>query len=191
MPDIPMELLKVASRRLFIAIAILFALLLGIAAVGIESRYIVPIVVIGAGFLGGFIGLQGRLKDLTERDLTLLRESWPYTSLSPLVGGVLALLLYILFLSQLLAGQLFPLFTADANYQLTDFSALLHQHANSFADYAKLLFWAFVAGYSERFVTDVIKRFVGDAVKSAPNGLANGADEPAPVDGAAGQPAVS
>jgi hypothetical protein len=31
-----------------------------------------------------------------------------------------------------------------------------------------LIFWAFVGGFSERFVTDVISRFEGAAVKTLP-----------------------
>jgi hypothetical protein len=89
-----------------------------------------------SGFIGGFVGLQRRLKDLTPEDLQLISHSMVYTCLSPLVGGVLALLLYILFLSGLLSGDL----------------------------------WCFVAGYSERFVTDVIGRFEGAAIKDAPQG---------------------
>jgi hypothetical protein len=71
-------------------------------------------IVIAADVIGGFVGLQRRLKDLTIQDLTLMSNSWIYTCLSPLVGGVLALLLYILFISKLVSGDLFPLFRPDA-----------------------------------------------------------------------------
>ena len=37
--------------------------------------------------------------------------------------------------------------------------ALLRIHAVCYEDYAKLVFWCFLAGYSEKFVTNIISRF--------------------------------
>jgi hypothetical protein len=158
---------------LFLSIFSLLAIALGIMTFAVISRsqFVVPVVVVMSGFIGGFVGLQRRLKDLTVEDLQLIATSTIYTWLSPLVGGVLALLLYILFLSDLLSGQLFPRFVPDAMPQPdTGFASVFQQHADSYKDYAKLVFWCFVAGFSERFVTDVIGRFEGAAIKSLPQG---------------------
>jgi hypothetical protein len=157
------------TRRLFIAIFALLAVSLGVMTFAVisKSQLVVPVVVVISGFIGGFVGLQRRLKDLTVDDLELIGSSTIYTWLSPLVGGVLALLLHILFLSDLLSGQLFPRFVADAN-QDPGFVSIFQQQAQTYQDYAKLLFWCFVAGFSERFVTDVIGRFEGTAIKSLP-----------------------
>jgi hypothetical protein len=87
------DLLATVTRRLFIALVVLFVAALAVAAFMSESKYVVPAVVIASGVIGGFVGLQRRLKDLTSDDLRLLEQSWIQTSLSPLVGGVLALLL--------------------------------------------------------------------------------------------------
>lgn len=123
-----------------------------------------------SGLIGGFVGLQRRLKELTVTDLELIAASWIYTCLSPLVGGMLALLLYVLFLSGLLSGDLFPHFEADENLEnITSFTSIFNQHGSSYKEYAKLIFWCFIAGFSERFVTDVISRFEGAAVKSINN----------------------
>jgi hypothetical protein len=163
------DILISVTRRLFIALIVLFAAALAISAVVPSSRFVVPSVVIATGLIGGFVGLQRRLKDLTLPDLELIAGSWIYTCLSPMVGGILAQLLYILFLSELLSGQLFPHFVLDipgsAN---TRFSSIFYQHAEHYQDYAKLVFWSFIAGYSERFVTDVISRFEGAAIKQLP-----------------------
>jgi len=87
------------SRRLFISLVVLLAIAGGLVA---ASRYIEgfvasdPLLTIIVGAVGGFVGLQRRLKQLSEDDLVLIRASWVYTILALLVGGILALLLYIL-----------------------------------------------------------------------------------------------
>ncbi len=166
--NIPARLLISVTRRLFIALVILYGLSLTAAALLRESIYIVPLLVFASGVIGGFVGLQRRLKDLTLFDLELIAESWVYTALSPLVGGVLAFLLFILFLSGLLSGDLFPVFLPDSNSSSESFLSIFEQHGEGHKEYAKLIFWSFVAGFSEHFVTDVISRFEGAAVKSLP-----------------------
>jgi hypothetical protein len=164
------DLLARVTRRLFLAICMLLVVAVAIMIFGIsESRFVAPAAVLTSGFIGGFVGLQRRLKELTVEDLELMGSSWICTLLSPLVGGVLAFLLYILFLSGLLSGQLFPQFAIDTGqFSANGFGSLFFQHAANYNDYAKLLFWCFVAGFSERFVTDIIGRFEGTAIKSLP-----------------------
>jgi phosphate/sulfate permease len=167
----PTDLLAEVTKRLFAAIFMLLLIILATMtfAVVSNSQLVTPVFVVMGGFIGGFVGLQRRLKDLTVEDLQLISKSFIYTWLSPLVGGVLALLVYVLFLSDLLSGQLFPRFTEDTSSQpLPGFVSLFHQHGASYQDYAKLVFWSFVAGFSERFVTDVIGRFEGTAIRSLP-----------------------
>jgi hypothetical protein len=166
--NIPARLLISVTRRLFIALVILYGISLTAAALLRESIYIVPLLVFASGVIGGFVGLQRRLKDLTLFDLELIAESWVYTALSPLVGGVLAFLLFILFLSGLLSGDLFPVFLPDSNSSSESFLSIFEQHGEGHKEYAKLIFWSFIAGFSEHFVTDVISRFEGAAVKSSP-----------------------
>ena len=166
--EVSAQLLIAVTRRLFIALIILFGLSLSAAALLTESIYIVPLLVFASGVIGGFVGLQRRLKDLTLFDLELIAASWVYTGLSPLVGGVLAFLLFILFLSGLLSGDLFPVFLPDSNSSSESFLSIFEQHGEGHKEYAKLIFWSFIAGFSEHFVTDVISRFEGAAVKSLP-----------------------
>jgi hypothetical protein len=137
----------------------------------------VLIVTLGCGVLGGFISLQRRLKTLSIKDLELLGESWNYTLLSPLTGGFLAVVLYAVFISGLLAGDLFPAFTFDstdtARPGTVVFQDIIQVRANTVQDYAKLLVWSFIAGYSEKFVINIIGQFRSTA-------LERGIDDDAP-----------
>jgi len=184
-----LEMIRVISNRLCVALTALLAVMIVgaylVSAGHGDSVGATSWMVLLTGILGGFIGLQRRLKAMEHDDLLLLARSWVYILLSPLVGGVLALLLYILFISGLIEGDLFPRFAADAS-AVGDLAipgeeaanggetstgdartsggeqglmALIRIHAVGFEDYAKLLFWCFLAGYSERFVTNIISRF--------------------------------
>jgi len=159
------KLLVSVTHRLFFSLVVLFSFALLTAILLSDSRHVITVVVITSGLIGGFVGLQRRLKDLTVSDLRLIADSWIYTCLSPLVGGILALLLYILFLSGLLSGDIFPHFVGEETSQV-GFATLFNQHGENYKDYAKLVFWCFVAGFSEHFVTDVISRFEGEAMRS-------------------------
>jgi hypothetical protein len=78
-----------------------------------------------------------------------------------MVGGILALLLYMLFLSKLVSSPLFPTFVLDSDVDggitWQNFLVISHVHGD-FDAYGKLAFWSFIAGFSERFVVDVFNR---------------------------------
>ena len=194
-------LLVTISRQLFTAL--LTTIILG-AIIATSIHYLnnipsatLPVVML-CGIVGGFVSIQRRLKELTMQDLILLAESRIYLILAPFVGGILAMVLYVIFLSGLLQGDLFPEFMADTSAakggggavpavgdggavpavgdggavskaggaQANGFMSIFHQHGKDYSDYAKLMFWCFVAGFSERFVTDIIGKFEGNAVKT-------------------------
>ncbi|MGH1481118.1 MAG: hypothetical protein ACRBM6_20695 [Geminicoccales bacterium] len=161
-PELARTLLITVSRQLFVALV--SAIAFGLIIVFLVEHFLTsssvtfPIVML-CGLVGGFVGIQRRLKDLTMEDLALLADSRIYLLLAPSVGGVLALVLYIIFLSELLQGDLFPKFQPDVHVRgepdTTGFFSIFNQHAA-----------AGFAGYSERFVTDVIGKFEGNAVKT-------------------------
>ena len=109
--------LRTVSNRLVWALAVL--VVVGIPAAVLDSKSLVvfptPAAVLFVGFVGGFVGLQRRLKALTDEDLTLLANSWVCIALSPIVGAILAELVYLLFASGLLEGSMCPHFVKDAN----------------------------------------------------------------------------
>lgn len=161
------EIIHDVSYRLLSALVILCIVLIAIFA-GIffwrSTASTLPAVLI-FGMLGSFISLQRRLKELSEEDLMLIRDSRAFTWLAPVAGAVMAGVLYLLFISELLSGDLFPSFSADPNLPdgTEGILVLFLIQGASAAVYAKLLFWSFVAGFSERFVTDIIGQFTSDA----------------------------
>jgi hypothetical protein len=102
--------------------------------------------------------------------------------LSPFVGGIFASVLYLVFLSGLLADSVFPHFTYDESAGVDNLARLFHMRSQDPADYAKLFFWSFVAGFSEMFVVNIIERFDRSA---APSSQSAGSAQASPAPGAA------
>jgi hypothetical protein len=167
-------MLRTIGNRLALALAVL----VGVTIPGAFYAHLHPDAFIGAtplaalmvGMIGGFVGLQRRLRSMPDEDLMLLANSWVYVCLSPLVGGILAVVTYVLFVSGLLAGDLFPTFVADVAPAAAGapggtpvaahgFGKIFAIQGAAAADYAKMLFWCFLAGFSERFATDIMSRF--------------------------------
>jgi hypothetical protein len=117
--------------------------------------------VVAMGMIGGFISIHKRLKDLASEDLKLMTSSKLYLYLAPFVGGLFAMILYLIFLSGLLQDPVFPQFRAgpDATAHAPQFSDLLDARAQDFNNYAKLLVWSFIAGFSEKFFVGLIGKF--------------------------------
>ena len=167
-----LEKIRTISNRLARCLAILVAVFIPGAFYAHSqtdaSLVTAPMACFAVGVIGGFVGLQRRLKKMTDDDLTLLANSWVYVCLAPLVGGILAVLTYVLFVSGLLAGNLFPAFVPDDGAdKINGLSAIFAIHGDAPA-YGKMLVWCFIAGFSERFVTDIISRFEGEAAPEDP-----------------------
>lgn len=163
------ESVKAVTARLLYCLLILIgtlaALYVVLTAIGVFVT--LPVVLI-FGALGAFISLQRSLKGLSEEDLRLIKESLTYTWLAPVVGAVLAGMLYLLLIAQLLTGPLFPTIdSATSTVQAASgMAGLFEVEFKGPGEYAKLFFWSFVAGYSERFVTDIIGKFETKVGKS-------------------------
>ena len=89
-----LQAIRKISNRLAAALVVLVLLVIGgafFAHYSPEGKIInAPIAAFAAGSVGGFVGLQRRLKSMSDDDLTLLANSWVFVCLSPFVGGILA-----------------------------------------------------------------------------------------------------
>jgi hypothetical protein len=131
-----------------------------------------------AGLFGGFVSVQSRLQAATEVDPFFKRlelsSGWGSIILiSPLVGIVFAIVLYMILVAGIVSGgPLFPTFLegGGAAHLVGASKATVPSFIDSFnafvvgsspkapADWAKLAVWCFVAGFAERFVPDVLTR---------------------------------
>lgn len=91
----------------------------------------------------------------------VLSKSWFQILLIPVYGGIFALVLCLVFLSKIVEGPFFPQFAmaefsrpVPSTADIRDFFAKTYPATGM--DLAKLLFWSFVAGFSERFVPQII-----------------------------------
>ncbi|MBS0505765.1 MAG: hypothetical protein JSR53_00120 [Proteobacteria bacterium] len=158
------ETIKRVSNRLLFSLMLLVMVLIVFFLYHLDKKetpmLTLPIVLI-FGAIGAFVSLQRRLKSLAEEDLQLLMGSISYTWLAPMTGALLAGMLYLIFIGKLIIGPMFP--------EIMEVPAI-EEHAKGLAkifdvecreakDYAKLLFWSFLAGFSESFVTDILGKF--------------------------------
>jgi len=148
-----------------------------------HERFMVSYACFGCGTLGGFISVQQRLKTVGDDELKLLSNSWSHLLLKPIFGGIFALILYVgVFLGQIIkGGGPFPEFyippfpSKPTNLDIHNFFS--ETYPKSGPDLAKLLFWCVVAGFSERFIPEIISK-----TPSSSGGIVN-----SDVEGPAGQ----
>ena len=161
------KLLRI-TRRLIILTGIALLFVVGLFALTLlrEERFMVSWACFGCGLLGGFVSIQQRLKKFGDEELDLLSQSWCQVLLIPVYGGIFALVLYIGFLSGIVEGSLFPQFSSHPFSQPVPTTEDLRRffsetYPSTGADVAKLLFWTFLAGFSERLVPQILDQTQG------------------------------
>lgn len=124
-------------------------------------------VVLLAGALGAFFSALMRMynfqdlpKAIVARDLEGLPK-WHllvYSLVPAVVGAVSATVLYMLFASGLVQGDLFPSFKCKTGENACKtFGMLIGEWGPDQAkEYAKAIIWGFIAGFAERLVPDIL-----------------------------------
>jgi hypothetical protein len=127
------------------------------------------VIVAGAG--GGFVSSLRRLygfQDIFPRReyVQLFRKMNFYViaySLVPAVVGMIgAVILYLVFAAGLLKGDLFPEFHCAQQECTTFHDFVSYWSPDGPAAFAKAIVWGFVAGFSERFVPDILNRLASN-----------------------------
>eukprot|EP01156_Anaeramoeba_ignava_P006418 Anaeramoba_ignava/a348602_37.p4 GENE.a348602_37~~a348602_37.p4 ORF type:complete len:185 (+),score=-7.44 a348602_37:1711-2265(+) len=130
----------------------------------------VIVVVILAGFMGGFVSSLTRVhqfkklfpKDAYDELKKISRfKVVVFSLIPPLVGGIAAVVLYEIFAGGMLEGNLFPRFAYEDGFKLNGnfLNIVSHWKPEGAPDYIKSIVWGFIAGFSERFVPSILDGF--------------------------------
>jgi len=155
------KLLRITRRLIILTSTALLCVVSIFAITLLGGRFMISWAAFGCGLVGGFVSIQQRLKKLGDEELELLSLSWFQVLLIPVYGGIFALVLYLAFLSNIVESPLFPHFASPpfsqplpSTQDIAGFFAKTYPATG--ADLTKLLFWSFVAGFSERFVPQLL-----------------------------------
>lgn len=142
------------SRTIAVFITSLIIFLLGLGAYYyISNKYpesvirsLLPIAATTGLFGASFsmlVGLDSLLEKRSSEDLKIIHRIG-YILLRPIVGIGAALILFFLLKSGLFNGEIFPDITADSD--------------NRYKQISLLIVWSFIAGFSEKFVPNLITK---------------------------------
>jgi len=146
----------------------------------LNQKFMVSWACFGTGLVGGFVSIQQRIKNIGDEELELLSRSWFQILLIPVYGGIFALVLYLALLGGIVNSPIFPHFSIPPFSIPPSANDMKNLFVGTFpetgVDFAKLMFWCFVAGFSERFVPQIIGGAQRDGSKE-PEETANKAEE--------------
>ena len=119
-------------------------------------------------FLAGTVGgVANNYRRLLGIPLGVLADENPITKqlitfqiyVSPVVGGIFSIVLYLLFMSNILQGTLFPAFSTVMQTGYESFKLFAHgANPATNQDVARAIVWAFIAGFSEGLVPNFIDK---------------------------------
>ena len=182
-PTVKQKLLEAYKRMLTYQFSGTLTLIV-VLAIGLLGSYFIaqnwqpPVLVVVAlsGMLGAFFSALTRLYRVNELPLALISETvlelkgihlMMYSLVPPVVGAIAAVVIYVGFVSKLIGGGLFPEMDCKTTAnKCTEFVQVLNDYGPKEAvDYGKVLIWAFIAGFSERLVPDMLQSIVAKSQK--------------------------
>ena len=102
------------------------------------------------GALGSTVSFFSR-QDLSPKEISRTRTLVG----TQVFGAVFATLLFLAFVGGLVQGSLFPAFRSFGSSDVSWFGLLFFP-----SDWARLMVWSFIAGFSERFVPDLLNNLI-------------------------------
>ena len=161
-------------RQLFLTMLVVTGLI-GAAALLEVHMHQNPVTVLTVAL---FAGMFGGFTSCLRRVYTFNRGSDPISAMqalmasrasmvaSPVLGVIFALGIYLCLLGGILNGNLFPNLTIQGvSGRPITFPEFFGTVEGSPGDFAKLMLWAFIAGFAERLVPDVLDSFASAADK--------------------------
>jgi len=171
------SIVETLIRRIFISQVVILVAFLVFVLVGVffPDRLGAFALAFLCGAIGGSLSLLKRIRIETIVILKEIESSLVTTLMPLLYGGILAAITYMLFLGCMLTGDgegglftsnLFPEFAGlncqggsgtAASGQDLDMKSVIQIKPRSIQDFAKLLVWSLLAGYSEKFVDGILR----------------------------------
>jgi hypothetical protein len=160
-----------------VVIALLLAILYGFHLTPNPNGPSIFLTVVLCGVLGALFSALIRLYQYEDLPRVLVDETVPtlknvhllvYSLVPLVVGAIAASFLYVAFTGGILGdGSLFPKFVCKLKEAgCVTFGSYIEEYGpEGGQDYGRLLVWAFVAGFAERFVPDTLRRLVEDQNK--------------------------
>ncbi len=164
-----------------VVIALLLAILFGFHLTPNPNGPSIFLTVVLCGVLGALFSALIRLYQYEDLPKILVDETIPtlknahllvYSLVPLVVGAIAASFLYVAFTGGILGdGSLFPKFVCKPKGEgCATFGSFIEEYGpQAGQDYGKLLVWAFIAGFAERFVPDTLKRLVEAESKQKKN----------------------
>jgi len=139
-------------------IFLVLALSLWIPNGEVEFPLTLAIFITGAG--GGVISTYFRLKNVapTEVETNAILQIY----ITPIIAGLLGWICYAFFITEMLSGPLFPEFI-NKDYKYQGLSSVFEIQPKHTLDAAKALLWAFVAGFSEKMIPNILDKLASQA----------------------------
>jgi hypothetical protein len=126
--------------------------------------------IILAGMIGAFFSALTRLYQVDQASIALITPTvqalgggylMMYSFVPPLVGAIAAVVLYLIFTGGLMSGSLFPEIGCLQDKDCSSITLMMQNYVpKGPADIGKALVWAFIAGFSERLVPDLLQGLV-------------------------------
>lgn len=86
---------------------------------------------------------------------------------TPVIAGIFGMVAYLLFAAGILQGKLFPAFEGMTKEYESVIGLFTGGHPKTLEDASKALFWAFLAGFSERMIPNILDRLATESKDGA------------------------
>jgi hypothetical protein len=128
------------------------------------------LLIILAGTIGALFSALTRLYQVDQASIALITPTvealgggylMMYSFVPPLIGAIAAVVLYLIFVGGLMSGSLFPTIDCLEGKACGNIIEMMQNYVpEGPQDVGKALVWAFIAGFSERLVPDLLQGLV-------------------------------
>jgi hypothetical protein len=181
-PELKAKLLAAYKRMLayqfYGAVALVGVLAFGLLASYAIAKWEPPLLILVtlSGMLGAFFSALTRLYNVDQLSIALIsptvselegRYLLMYSLVPPMIGAIASVVLYVAFLGGIVGGGIFPEMVCKSKAgECSSLISVLNDYGpEGPQDYGKTLIWAFVAGFSERLVPDLLQSLVAKSQK--------------------------